>query len=88
MTEAGHRNASVQVEIGLSVEIGQCCSTSAFDREFGKQRNRLQTRRDELLFLLEEFLVSEIEFRVLVGMDTPRNEIRYRVRSPFATGSE
>ena len=54
VAEACDRDAGVQVQIGMPVEIRERRSASALDRELREQRDRLQSRRDELLFFIEE----------------------------------
>ena len=54
MSKTGNRNARIQVEISPAVEIGEGCAATVRDRQLRDQRDRLDSRRDELLLRFEE----------------------------------
>ena len=54
VAETCDRHAGVQVQIRVSIEIGQRRSGSARNRQFREQRDRLQSGRDELMFFIEK----------------------------------
>ena len=54
VSEAGDRNAGVEIEISATIKIGRGRAVTARDRQLREQCHRLHPGRDELLLLLEE----------------------------------
>ena len=61
VSETCDRDASVQIEIGPSVEVGQRRPTTVGDGQLRQERDRLQPGSDELLLVVEERFRSRLE---------------------------
>ena len=64
VAETGDRNSGIQIQIGPSVEISERRSVPALDRQFREQRDRLQSRRDELMFFIEKRFRPRLRMRL------------------------
>ncbi len=64
VTETRDRHARVQVQISVAIEIRERRPVPAGNCQFGKQGNRLQSRRDELVFFIEERFGARLRTRL------------------------